>query len=643
MKLRQRIVLMAGVLGLGVTTTVNTADAQIWANYDAVIENIFYNPLAGGTLIPDNLFRDFVGNADADDGVASGIRVGFDFDYNGNMYFNDSTSAGYQTNPAIVNVGINGWVTIGARPVPVVTNDNNYLFLSNEPNNTVAPFWGDHYYRTLEPGYTQSRISYGTSYRPDPNPNAPSGSVLGTFTVEWRDLNINNKANPSSIASFQVKIVQNDLANGIDFNDQRARIEFHYGPIGNVGQVTTDGASVGIEDSIGFTHMNGLFQSSFNDEQDTRLNTTERTSCWPPAGCMPGRVIVFEPEGRASFDDWGDGDVNLDQVNNPDPVVRRHQNRFVTLTDADLILRSRAQAYPAMDSVEGRGAFHGDANHNGRYQNPLFPGINFYRVTSYDAAYILLYLAAKLPVLPWPEPLPVPAYKGTESNSTVVSGVVADNTNIRITGSTLRMPLVLRGSVNGALGLEMNVASSNTNILRFAGTRSVEGAIMQFNAADGKVVLASAGKFDDGAVIGYLEFNIVSNGEAEVALTNIMVNDEMYADNSTKVVAGTASVGSNTRGYSIEQNTPNPFALGQDAYTTIAFNLGAQENVTLRVYDVLGNVVRTLATGETFGMGSHSLKWDGRDNSGNIVANGMYYYQLTTANFVETVKMQVVR
>jgi hypothetical protein len=641
MKLRQRIVLMAGVLGLGLTSTVNTADAQIWANYDAVIENIFYNPLAGGTLIPDNLFRDFVGNADPDDGVANGIPVGFSFDYNGNMYNWDGNNLPGST--ARVNVGINGWITIGPRVTPVVTNDNNYLFLSNEPNNTVAPFWGDHYYRTLEPGYTASRISYGTTYRPDPNPDAPPGSVLGTFTVEWKDLNINNKANPQSIASFQVKIVQNDLANGQTFDDQRARIEFHYGPIGNTGQVTTDGASVGIEDSIGFTHMNGMFPSSIANEDSTRLNTTKRTACWPPATCLPGRAIVFAPEGRASFDDWGDGDVNLDQENNPDPVVRRHQNLFVTLTDADLILRSRAQAYPPLDSIEGRAAFHGDANHNGRYQNSLFPGINFYRVTSLDAAYILLYLAAKLPVLPWPEPLPMPAYKGTESNTSVVSAVVADNKNIRIAGSTLLMPVVLRGSVNGALGVEMNVASLNTNVLQFAGTRSAEGGMMQANIADGKIALATAGKFEDGAVIGYLEFNIVSNGEAEIRLTNISVNDEIYADNSTKVVAGTASVGGNTMGYSIEQNAPNPFAVGENAYTSIGFTLGAQENVTLRVYDVLGNVVRTLASGETFGQGPHSVNWDGRDNTGNIVANGMYYYQLTTANFVQTVKMQVVR
>jgi len=641
MKLRQRIVLMAGVLGLGISSSVNTADAQIWANYDAVIENIFYNPLAGGTLIPDNRFLDFVGNADPDDGVANAVPVGFNFDYNGNMYW--VSGPGSLTNPAIVNVGINGWVTVGAREIPVVTNDNNYLFLSNEPNNTLAPFWGDHFYRTLEPGYTPSRISYGTSYVPDPNPNAPAGSVLGTFTVEWRDLNINNKANPNSIASFQVKIVQNPMANDQTLADHRAKIEFHYGPIGNVGQVTTDGASVGIEDSIGFTHMNGMFQSAFNDEQDTRLNTTQRTSCWPPATCLPGRAIVFAPEGRANFDDWGDGDVNLDQVYNPDPVVRRHQNRFVTLTDADLILRSRAQAYPAMDSIEGRNAFHGDANHNGRYQNPDFPGINFYRVTSYDAAYILLYLAAKLPVLPWPEPLPVPAYKSSESNGTVISGVIADNSNIRIAGSTLRMPIVLRGNVNGPLGLEMNVTSMNSNVLEFVKASALEGGMISSNVTNGKVTLAAVGKFDDGAVIGYLEFNIVGSGETEIALKNVMINDEMYADASTKVLAGAASVGTSINGYSIEQNTPNPFVAGLDAYTTIAFTLGAQENVTLRVYDVLGNVVRTLASDEAFGQGPHLLKWDGRDNTGNIVANGMYYYQLTTSNFVQTVKMQVVR
>lgn len=630
MKLRQRIALMAGVLGLGMFTAVGESRAQIWANYDVEIVNQFYNPLAGGTILPDNLFLDFAGNPDPDDGVANGIPVGFTFDYNGNSY-------------STVNVSVNGWITIGQRLTPVVTNDNAYLFLSNEPNNTVAPFWGDHFYRTLEPGYRPSRLSYQTTYLPDPNPNAPAGSVLGTFTMEWRDLNINDKTNPNSIASFQVQIIQNSMANDLTVSDDRATIQFHYGPIGNIGTVTTEGATVGIEDSIGFSHMNGLFQSSFAGEDSTRLNTTARTSCWPPATCLPGRVIQFTPEGRANFDDWGDGDVNLDQIYNRDAVVRRNQNRFVTLADADMLLQSRAQAYPPLDSTEGRNAFHGDANHSGRYQNPNFPGIWFYRVNAYDAAYILLYLAAKLPVLPWPEPLPVPPYKSTESNNTVISGVIADNNNIRITGSTLRMPIVLRGAVNGALGLEMNVRSLNTDVLRFVGTRTSDGgSLMTSNPATGKVVLATAGNYVDGDVIGYLEFNVVAPGTAEISLEDIMVNDETYASFSTKVATSTASVPS-ASGYALAQNSPNPFNLNAVSSTTIGFELGNQENVTLRVFDVLGNEVRTLVAGETFGRGAHKIEWDGRNNAGAIVSNGLYYYQLSTASFIETVKMQVIR
>jgi hypothetical protein len=641
MKLRQRIVLMAGVLGLGAFTSVDKADAQIWANYDVTVENIFYNPLAGGTLIPDNAFVDFVGNVDPDDGVARGIRVGFPFEYNGQMYGLDPLIP--TQDRAVVNVGVNGWITVGPRQVPVVTNDNNYLFLSNEPNNTVAPYWGDHYYRTLEPGYIPSRISYSTSFRPDPNPNSPPGSQLGTFTVEWRDLNINNKSNPNSIASFQVKIIQNDMANDDSVPDHRARIEFHYGPIGNLGQVTTDGASVGIEDSIGFSHMNGLFQSSFAGEDSTRLNTTKRTDCWPPATCLPGRAIVFLPEGRANFDDWGDGDVNLTQIYSTNPVERNHQNRFVTLADADLLLRSRAQAYPPLDSVEGREAFHGDANHTGQYTNPNHPGIFFYRVTSYDAAYILLYLAAKLPVLPWPEPLPVPAYKGAAGN-TAISAIIADNAQVRIKGEMLQVPLVIRGNVNGALGIEMNVRSLNESVLRLEGTTAVDGgSLMMANPAEGMVVFAAAGNFTDGQIIGYLNFRIVQDGEAEIAMTNIMINDEMYADNSTKVATGVASAPRIVDGYSIEQNRPNPFVIGADQKTTIGFTLGSQESVTLRVYDMLGNVVRTIINGETVPGGKNTREWDGRDESGNLVANGMYYYQLSTASYIETVKMQVIR
>jgi hypothetical protein len=641
MKLYQRLAVAAAIT-LGVFGGVSTSLAQvqpIWANYDVQYVNQFYNPLAGANLIPADDFLNFTGGIDHDDGVANGIPVGFTFEYNG---------ASYST----VNVCVNGWISIGTQNTPITPNNNNNLFTPIQPNNTVAPYWGDHYYRTIaDNGFRPSRISYQTTATVDPNACSGAFAFLHVFTVEWKDLNINDKTNPNSIASFQVKIVENSDANNCT-PDHRATIEFHYGPIGTVGTVQTVGAAVGIEDSIGATHMNGLFPSALDNETPTRTNTSARTDCWPPATCLPGRIIQFVPEGRSSLRQWGDGDVNLTQVLDPNPTVRQNQSLFVTLADADLILQSRAYARP-LDSIEGRAAFHGDANHTGRgyhdalgnfHQNVTDPnsGDYFYFVTSYDAAYIMMYLAAKIPELPWPDGLPIPGYKSTDSRSTSVSGIVAATQNARVNGSTVLVPVAVRGVVNGALSVEMNVASDNVSALQFIGTRAVDGSLIRSNASNGKVVLAAAGSFEDGETIGYLEFRVSDLSNASFSMTNIVANDQQMASSKASLKLN-ASTPNGAAGYELVQNAPNPFNVTMNAHTTIAFDMAASENVTLRVYDMLGHEVRTLVADEFRGAGHNSIQWDGRDANGNLVAGGFYYYELVTPSFTKSVKMQVIR
>lgn len=630
MKLRQRFFVVASAL-TALLAGATTGHAQIWDKYDVEYDLKFFNPLvvtSQNQILPNNnvQFRDFTGNVDMDDGVAVNIPVGFSFDYNGNTYNS-------------VNIGVNGFITVGNRPIPVVSNNNTYLFLPNEPNNTIAPFFGDHYYRTLEPGYKRSRIAYGTTFTPNSNPNS-NVPALGEFTVEWTDLNINDKSNPNSIATFQVKLIQNPNAGSTATPDDRVIIEFHYGSIGSVGNVVTQGATVGIEDSLGFSHLNGLFPSTLANGDSSRFSTTSRTSCWPPATCLPGRIIAFRPIGRAIINQWGDGDVDLTQLR----TGVTDQSRFVTLNDADQILRSRTNYFPGsdnaslgtLDSVEGGPAFHGDANHNGRYTNPNNPGFFFYKVTSYDAAYILMYLAAKLPVLPWPDPLPVPAYKENEAVSTNISGVVADVANARIIGNTVRVPVVLRGSVNGAFGVEMNVKMGNGELV---GVLPANGSMIQSNAKAGRVVIATTGELKDGDIVGYLEVNAKS--EATINLNDVSANDQnMPSSSATLKLAGAANA---ANGFALGQNAPNPFNLSQTSATTINFTIGAAENVTLRVFDMLGHEVRGLVNNESLAAGSHDVKWDGRDNNGNLVANGLYYYQLTSSGFTQTVKMEVVR
>jgi hypothetical protein len=82
------------------------------------------------------------------------------------------------------------------------------------------------------------------------------------------------------------------------------------------------------------------------------------------------------------------------------------------------------------------------------------------------------------------------------------------------------------------------------------------------------------------------------------------------------------------------QNVPNPFSPA----TSIAFDLPAAGRATLRVLDVAGRTVRTLADGQ-FGSGRHDVTWDGTDGSAGPVAAGVYFYRLETEAGSETRRM----
>ena len=86
-------------------------------------------------------------------------------------------------------------------------------------------------------------------------------------------------------------------------------------------------------------------------------------------------------------------------------------------------------------------------------------------------------------------------------------------------------------------------------------------------------------------------------------------------------------------------NYPNPF----NPETSIRYDLTADANVSLMIYDVLGRQVRTLVNGHRSG-GYHNAVWDGRDNSYNAVPSGVYIYRLMVDNkVVDTRKMVMVK
>ncbi len=90
--------------------------------------------------------------------------------------------------------------------------------------------------------------------------------------------------------------------------------------------------------------------------------------------------------------------------------------------------------------------------------------------------------------------------------------------------------------------------------------------------------------------------------------------------------------------FHLAQNYPNPF----NATTRIEFVLDEKEMVMLKVYNLLGQEVITLVDENLFS-GTHSIIWDGRNDSGADVCSGVYIYRIQINQDVEYKKMLLLR
>lgn len=91
-------------------------------------------------------------------------------------------------------------------------------------------------------------------------------------------------------------------------------------------------------------------------------------------------------------------------------------------------------------------------------------------------------------------------------------------------------------------------------------------------------------------------------------------------------------------GFALNQNYPNPF----NPTTEISFNLPNAGEVRLEVFNVMGQQVVTLVNG-ALEAGSHTVTWDSRDNTGDRVSSGVYFYRLESGDLIDTKKMVLLK
>ncbi len=100
------------------------------------------------------------------------------------------------------------------------------------------------------------------------------------------------------------------------------------------------------------------------------------------------------------------------------------------------------------------------------------------------------------------------------------------------------------------------------------------------------------------------------------------------------------------KSFALAQNSPNPF----NPTTKINYAIPARVNgeriaaahIDLRIFDVRGRTVRTLVNGAQ-APGRYAIVWDGRDERGNALGTGMYFYRLQTPTFTQAKKMMLVK
>ncbi|MCK5407328.1 MAG: T9SS type A sorting domain-containing protein, partial [Candidatus Krumholzibacteria bacterium] len=105
------------------------------------------------------------------------------------------------------------------------------------------------------------------------------------------------------------------------------------------------------------------------------------------------------------------------------------------------------------------------------------------------------------------------------------------------------------------------------------------------------------------------------------------------------VAPPTGAADGRTYAYSLGQNYPNPF----NPSTTIGFTVAQSGHVTLKIYDVAGRLVRTLVDERRRPGTVYSSKWDGRNDSGERVASGVYFYKLVAGNFTQVRKLVLLK
>lgn len=142
----------------------------------------------------------------------------------------------------------------------------------------------------------------------------------------------------------------------------------------------------------------------------------------------------------------------------------------------------------------------------------------------------------------------------------------------------------------------------------------------------------------DGMPVPYAKIMFISQGDTLSQLTSEDYHGEyeFYVSKDMITAVGERD-GSTPRSFKLHQNYPNPF----NPTTTIEYSIEKTTHVELTVFNMLGQVIRSLERGMKQ-PGSYRAVWNGRTDNGLSASAGLYFYSLSADGYVMTRKMLLI-
>ena len=157
----------------------------------------------------------------------------------------------------------------------------------------------------------------------------------------------------------------------------------------------------------------------------------------------------------------------------------------------------------------------------------------------------------------------------------------------------------------------------------------------EYQVINASVIPASNGTGD----VHYYSFedNTVESGETyyyKIADIDLAGNSNM--SDPVEITATTTDIQTDGKdsqliNYELKNAYPNPF----NGTTTIKYTMKISENVTIEMYNLLGQKIRTLVS-QVKEAGNHHVSWNGNDDFNQAVGSGIYFYKMTTENYRAT-------